>query len=302
MSKVAVTGGSGLIGRHLIQALLKNNHQLKVLSRKKYNIWSDNSDIECIQGELTDKNVMSNLLSDVDVVFNCAAELKDEGKMYETNVEGAKELALIAQEKGVKVICHISSAGVVGPISEHWVDEKTECHPETVYEKTKYIAEQQLSKILPGGQGSYYLLRPTNVVDEDYCDILAFAQDKAWYKWLYFMLKGNECAHLVHAKEVANAAVYLAFSIKADSGVYFIGCDEDPDNTFAYIMRQSQSKFYFFSLPIGLTYFLKKVIKKKKILHGRTRFSSEKLLKTGFVFSQLHKELLKSYSKTKVER
>ena len=76
--KILVTGGAGFIGSHLVDKLLENNNQIKVLDNllrgNKLSKSSKNS-IEFINGDVRDKNIMDIALKDVDYVFHMAAYL-----------------------------------------------------------------------------------------------------------------------------------------------------------------------------------------------------------------------------------
>jgi nucleoside-diphosphate-sugar epimerase len=70
-----VTGGAGFIGSHLVEYLSKNNKHVTVLdnfvSGKRENLAGINCDI--VEGSITDRDLVFELVSKADVVFNEAA-------------------------------------------------------------------------------------------------------------------------------------------------------------------------------------------------------------------------------------
>jgi nucleoside-diphosphate-sugar epimerase len=167
-----------------------------------------------------------------------------------------------------------------------WIDEKTPCKPVGPYEVSKLEAEATLAG-LPLKQMRLCMLRPTNVIDEDHPGVLGLALRHSWQDRLALFLKGNEGAHLIHAEDVAAAALHLA-EVESCSGRYFVACDEDPLNTVAEAVRTCGQvtgwrKSPSCSLPPGAPYLLRLLTKGKR-LHGRSRFSSARIKATGFEF------------------
>lgn len=283
---IAVTGATGLIGRHVISQLLQHNCNIRALSRQSQN---NLIGVEVINSDLFNESGLEKLLKSVDVLIHCAGEISDPTKMEAVNVDATMKLANSAVEQGVKVFCHLSSAGVIGESCQNLIDESTPCSPKNTYEKTKMNAEQGLQDSGILEKMRLYILRPTNVVDKASPGLVGQMMDLGWQNRLRFILKGRECAHLIHAADVASAAIHLALSDTDLSGTYFVGCDEDERNTVSgtlELCRRKISKLSWFDklyLPAGLIYWIRSITKGWGI-HGRTRFSSAKLLKTGFSF------------------
>lgn len=285
MKLVAVTGANGMIGRRIIQHLLRQGVRVRALVR---NDISCEENIEYIVGDITSKQAVDALLDDVDTVFHCAAEIHDDSVMQEVNVVATKNLASAAFHKGVTCFVHLSSAGVVGPTSKALVDETTACFPDNAYEISKYKAEQVLSSMAITGM-RLCMLRPTNVVDSDRPGILAMACRNNWIDKFSLLLKGGEGAHIVHAKDVAAAAIHMVSSEHGLTGVFFVGCDEDKRNTLSGVLKMchgimGEDLGNAIHFPTGFPYLLRLLIRGRS-LHGNSRFSSEKLLATGFKFS-----------------
>jgi len=282
MPKIAaVTGASGLIGKYLVNELHEQGWHVRVLGRRSLPVMGK---VEFVRGDLSDPRSLKRFLEGARVLFHCAAELHNEKSMYAVNVQGTRNIAKAAVEAGVHAFCHLSSAGVVGPVDDAWVDECTPCHPASTYERTKWQAEQLVRSLDDAGM-RVIVLRPTNVVDEIRPGVLAAAIRNSFRDRIYCMIKGAECVHLIHALDVARAACFLTLSTEF-SATYIVGCDETPENTFAgtyvmvqrYLGRKDKCSWH---LPVGVPNLLRR-LGRGRSLHGRTRFSSAKLKQAGF--------------------
>ena len=72
---ILVTGGSGFIGSHLVKALAKDGHNIKVLSRRLQpkTLESINGNIEIIQFDFkSDLAILNEVLEDCDLVYHIA--------------------------------------------------------------------------------------------------------------------------------------------------------------------------------------------------------------------------------------
>lgn len=281
----AVTGSRGLIGSYLVQELCEQGWHVKILTRSETVL--DIHDVSVIKGDINDEFILRDLVSDVDAVFHCAAELNDETKMHDVNVKGVETLLRILKTSSVDYFCYISSAGVVGPTQEKLVTEETVCQPHNLYEKTKYEAEK--SVLASEFKGHTCILRPTNVIGRTKKGLVGLSMRDTWKDRLMCFFKGNEGAHIVHAKDVASAALFFFRKPLVKPEIFFVACDEDERNTLfgIYCIIRSllgrRSARCLFSLPMVIPYWIRKLFKGDS-LHGRTRFSSQKIRDTGFSF------------------
>lgn len=277
----AVTGASGMVGTHVVDRLLQQGWTVRVLSRGGK---ATREGVVGIEGDLTTEASLLRLLAGADVVFHCAAELHDARVMHRVNVEGTKLLARCAADEGVQVFCHLSSVGVFGPISKGiWVDESFPCSPVGDYETSKWQAEQVLLEYREHMR--VCMLRPTNVVDDKRPGILAMPLRNGWWDRLMCFVKGSECAHVIHASDVADAALHLIHHPEC-SGVYIVGCDEDERNTVAGVYGLARQLLGDRAvsarhLPASIPYLIRKAMR-GTALHGQARFSSARLMSAGF--------------------
>lgn len=282
-----VTGASGIVGGRIMQRLVAQGYQVRALSRKgNFSV----PDVEVFRGGLENEKLCHDFLRNAQLLFHCAAELRDESKMWEVNVAGTERLLRAARQSQIEYVCHMSSAGVIGATKASWVDESTPCNPQNSYERSKYQAEQVVRQY----QGSLrvVILRPTNVIDEFNHGALALPIPRSWVDRLALVIKGGECAHVIHAADVAAAALYFIDRPSSTPECFFVSCDHDPRNTFAGLwalnsaLRQNLTVDQVsprFLMPIIVPYLLRRLCRGKGN-RGDVRYSPKRLLATGFAF------------------
>jgi len=163
--RVAVTGGTGCLGRPLVDKLIADGACPKLLTMPNdpSRSYSDNK-VEIITGDLNSPDALDRLYMDCDVVFHLAGMVhsipgtkEEKQEFYQVNVEGTRNLLKAAKKNKVKRVVFYSSVGVYGKDSDFYGDELSLCQPGSVYAKSKYQAEQLvLNSSNDGGQkGSF---------------------------------------------------------------------------------------------------------------------------------------------------
>lgn len=283
-----VTGGTGIIGSRIVHFLMENGYKVRSLSRKPdYCV----PGVEHYLGGIEDENVLEAFVSGAAALFHCAAELNDETRMWDVNVLGTERLLSIAKDSTIKYLCYLSSSGVVGRTNIKWVDEKTKCKPHSVYERSKWKAEQLFSKGIDGCQ--IVILRPTNVIDNEHPGAISLLINGSRLSRLKVFLKGGECAHIVHAEDIAEAALYFISRPFKNPQCYFVSYDNEPMDTFAGLWALCRAVENNYSvdnvrpvphLPLIIPFLLRKIWRGGGN-RGDVRYSSRKLISEGFNFS-----------------
>jgi nucleoside-diphosphate-sugar epimerase len=280
-----LTGASGMVGSKIVQRLTLQGYNVRTLSRSKQ---FDNTDVELFRGGLEDEEVLKSFLYNAGLLFHCAAELYDESKMWDVNVLGTERLLRIAKESNIRYFCYLSSAGVIGSTDNQLVDEKSKCNPQNTYEKSKWAAEKLVAEGI--GNCSIVILRPTDVIDEHRPGALALPIRSNWRDRLIVFLKGGECAQIVHAEDVADAAIFFINTRFERPESFFVSCDHEQFNTFGGLWRlykaiqQGRSIKEIgpvLHLPIIVPHILRRLWRGSGN-YGNVRYSSERLLSTGF--------------------
>lgn len=283
-----VTGATGMIGRRIVEKLLTLGYQVRVLTRRHY----VNQRVRVFNAGFADEVALNEFIHGADFVFNCAAELRDESKMWEVNVLGTAKITELVDKYHIKYYCHLSSAGVVGRTSRKFVDEDTQCQPQNHYEVTKFEAEKFVDHRIEGC--NTIILRPTNVIDCEHLGELSFLVVRSINGLLKAFVKGGECAHIVHAEDVANAAVFfLERPSSLAPRVFFVSLDDDPLNTFSdlwslYREMESLGKHSAITriphLPVIVPYGLR-LLMGRPGNSGKVKYSSKRLISEGFSYS-----------------
>mgnify|MGYP006185812675 FL=1 len=97
---VAVTGGSGFVGRYLVKKLLSQGSRVRVFTRDKSKFLLNISRLEVIECDLL--NVTSQelipLLEGVEILFHCVGQLNNEKLMRSLHVDATKKLSNAASK------------------------------------------------------------------------------------------------------------------------------------------------------------------------------------------------------------
>src|SRR3989344_6299638 len=178
--KALVTGATGFIGSHLVERLVKEGHQIKVLIRKhpsKELPEPRNDALEVLQklqvtfcyGDLLDFTSLQDVVKDVEVVFHLAAIARPmaipKHLYFDINETGTKNLLEACRtQKKIKKIIIMSSISAVGPTrDEKPVDEKTPRHPIDMYGESKLAQEDVALMYFKKFHLPVVLLRPPMV-------------------------------------------------------------------------------------------------------------------------------------------
>lgn len=149
--RILITGASGFIGTHLAKRLSEVGADLVCLDLKPPRAVI--SGVEYVTGDVRD--LASVNLRKVDRIFNLAAIHTTPGhpdhEYYDTNVNGALEVARLAERDGVKHITFTSSISVYGP-SEERKTETSQPAPVSAYGKSKLMAEKIHETWLANGE------------------------------------------------------------------------------------------------------------------------------------------------------
>lgn len=163
---ILVTGGSGLVGSHLLLELAKAGMQTKALIRtdasidkiKKVFSWYTEDpeslikNITWVKGDMMDFFSLETALEGVDQVYHCAAKVsfdkRDRYSLVNVNQNGTANLVNAALGSGVKKICHVSSVSALGKTQQG--ETITENHfwktsrQNSIYAVSKYAAEREV--------------------------------------------------------------------------------------------------------------------------------------------------------------
>ncbi len=149
--KALVTGGSGFIGRGVVESLIKRGDQVTVLGRKEYPKLKKIG-VKIIQADLANTEAVENACQGVDSVFHIGALTGIWGKWpeyYQTNVLGTQNILSGCRKYEVPKLIYTSSPSVVYSSQDQInIDESTPYPTESEYlchyPKSKAMAEKMV--------------------------------------------------------------------------------------------------------------------------------------------------------------
>ncbi|MBS4056136.1 MAG: NAD-dependent epimerase/dehydratase family protein [Bacteroidales bacterium] len=163
---IFVSGGTGMVGSHLLLSLCKKQQPVVALNRpgadfslvrKVFSLYGKDDAalferIKWVEGDLMDYFSLETALDQVDEIYHCAALVSfqpgDKLTMLRYNVEGTANLVNAALAKGIKKFCHISSIAAIGRTDNTApIDEQTQWKSSgrnSTYAISKYGAEREV--------------------------------------------------------------------------------------------------------------------------------------------------------------
>lgn len=157
MNKILVTGADGFIGSHLIEALVRQGHQVKAfVLYNSFNSWGwlDHcaSDVkghfEVFAGDIRDPHGVKEAMKDCDVVLHLAALIAipfsyhSPDTYVDTNIKGTLNILQAARDLDVKRVIHTSTSEVYGTAKFVPITEEHPLQGQSPYSATKIAAEQ----------------------------------------------------------------------------------------------------------------------------------------------------------------
>lgn len=208
--RIAVTGGSGKLGRHVVRRLEADGHQVMNLDRAGER--SPNLAIVDLRnyGQVVDVLLgLDDRHSGFDAVVHLGAipapGLVPDAATFENNMLSTYNVFQAARRAGVKRIVYASSETVLGLPFENDppylpVDEEYPARPESTYSLVKHLEETMARELVRWDpELSISALRFSNVMDEaDYAAFPGFDNDPLARKWnLWGYLDGRDGAQAV---------------------------------------------------------------------------------------------------------
>jgi UDP-glucose 4-epimerase len=152
MKVCLVTGGAGFIGSHLVDALVVQGHQVRVLDNfstgNPANLDNVRSQIELIEGDVTDPETLKAATEGVELVFHQAAlasvsrSLSDPLATHEVCATGTLRLLLAAREAGVRRVIYAASSSAYGNSEKLPKRETDTLRPASPYAVAKLAGEK----------------------------------------------------------------------------------------------------------------------------------------------------------------
>jgi nucleoside-diphosphate-sugar epimerase len=229
-NNVLIIGGSGFIGTRLTQRLCHRGQLgVKIFDKSPSRRFSNIVQL----GDVRSEEQLRASIDEKSVVVNLAAEHRDDVRplsLYdEVNVDGARNICVIAAEKDVRTIIFTSSVAVYGfaPVG---TNESGEIDPFNDYGRTKYEAEQVFKawQAQAPYERTLVIIRPTVVFGEQnrgnvYNLLRQIASGR------FIMVGSGE--NRKSMAYVENVAAFIEYSMSFKPGVHTYNFIDKPDFT-----------------------------------------------------------------------
>ncbi|MFN0106845.1 MAG: hopanoid-associated sugar epimerase [Bryobacteraceae bacterium] len=147
MRPVLVTGASGFVGWHVARLVAESGVPVRAMTRGRNPVPDLN--VEVVRGDLTDRDSLERAVDGCSVVYHVAADYRlwspNPAELYQSNVEGTRQLLGAAREAGVDRLVYTSTVGCIGFVEGGLGDETTPVSIADMsghYKRSKFLAER----------------------------------------------------------------------------------------------------------------------------------------------------------------
>jgi len=166
-SLLLVTGGTGLVGSHVVERACSAGWNVRALVRPNSDLsFLQTLPVECVEGSLNDPASLIPLSRGVTHCIHCAAKVGDWGSVSEyrkTNVDGLRHLLEALSDAGtLQQFVHLSSLGVYPATDHYGTDESAPVNREGIdgYTVSKVEAEELVQHHVRDRSLPVVILRP----------------------------------------------------------------------------------------------------------------------------------------------
>ena len=320
---VLVTGGTGLVGAHLLLHLVENGDAVRAIYRNITSIQKTKAlfalykkeslfeKIEWVQADITDIPSLEMVFENVEYVYHCAALISfdptDEDLLRKTNIEGTANIVNYCIAKAVKKLCFLSSIAALGDLknNEKIITEESEWNPEKQYSDyaiSKYGAEMEIWRGQQEGLDTV-IVNPGIIIGPGFLEQGSGKLFKRVANGLSFYTKG--VTGFIAVPDVVRIAIQLMkneysnerFTLIAENLIF-----RDLLNAIADSLNVKRPFMHANPLLMNLLYridwFISTVFRQKRKLdrstakasYARNQYSNEKIMRVlGVEFLDIHR-------------
>lgn len=252
--KAFITGGTGFVGSHLVDALLEQGWEdVRCLVRSDQK-WLQDKNVTTIKGDLHAIDAIQQGMQGVDVVFHLAAVVKapSETAFVRNNVDGTENVLRSAQKLGIPKIVILSSLAATGPSFSRPVTENDPLLPVSKYGESKKAMEEMIHKTARP-EDSITILRPPAIYGPREDQIYGVFQ--AASKGIFPIIGDGKSTRIsfVHVHDVVQGLLLAGKRLMSGIETYFISSEETYTwNEIKEATEQALArKVYKISIPGG---------------------------------------------------
>ena len=297
---ILVTGGTGLVGSHLLYQICQSETKVRAIKRAQSNTslvrqifsyYTEKAEllfekIEWVNADLLNIPELELAFQGVTKVYHCAAWIsfnpKHKGKMMQTNIEGTSNVVNLCLARRIHKLCHVSSVASLGhPRDGSSTNENTPWlnGPEnSYYALSKYHSEMEVWRGIEEGLNAV-IICPAIILGPGKWEKGSSMIFKQVWKGLSFYTSGTN--GFVDVRDVVNVMIQLMKGkIKSER---FILCSESISfkKTFDYIAEALGKKKPKIKIGNFLSAFGWRLAKIISIITGKTPLITKEIVMAG---------------------
>jgi len=257
MEHIFLTGGTGFIGRHLTDVLLKNGFKVTLLSHNRTYQGADHPNLKIIRGNIRYPGTWRDVLSETDGVIHAAGSVS-EANFYRYIRINTEATAALAREcslhENIRQFIFISSLSAAGPSEPgNPIREFHPAEPVCEYGKSKLMAEGRLLHL--SAPFPKIIIRPPAVYgsyDKALLPVFKLAHHRIRPVFKTGLLEFS----LIHVTDLCNIIMRLTLNPRLKHDEIFFVNDGKPIHTQKEIFNLLENNIQRKMIPIPVSKFL----------------------------------------------
>lgn len=163
VSKVLVTGATGILGCHVVKALIRNNRSVRILVRSPEKLVDTFfNQCEIVKGDITDVDSLAGIAKGCAVIYHCAGMpeqwIEDRNKFFKINRDGTQNMVNLACKHQIAKFIYISTIDLFDSKGKLTFNEKSTKDPKnTSYIKSKFEADFIVEEAIKNGLPAVFI-------------------------------------------------------------------------------------------------------------------------------------------------
>lgn len=226
--KVLVTGGTGFIGSRLVERLVQQGHQVRLVAKDRWNsVFLESLKVELVLGDLNDGMNVDEIVGDAECVYHLAGMVRARlnRDYYDGNYLATKNFIKVCarSSKNLKRFVYVSSLAAAGPSRNGKpLTEDAPCRPVSHYGRSKMLAEKEVLRYRDKFPIS--IVRPSGVYGP---------RDREMLQYILLVKKhlqpligfGTKWLNLIYVDDLVSGLLLAGEHPNAEDETFFIGSE-----------------------------------------------------------------------------